>query len=197
MLTERLLSKLDEAGTDSGICACEATRKNGQIARDLASLYITDGDELSLYAYYSGTATSEIGGDTNIVGTMIGALLGATQGQQAIDNRLAEFVYRADYEEFGQAQSERNEMSYGFVMAIVCDSRQESHLVICTVYINRRDSFTFKIKCVINPFIFWGQPTDPSQLVTTHVEDVIVKVACRKEEELFHFSQFPSTVGSA
>jgi ADP-ribosylglycohydrolase len=50
----------------------------------------------------------EMGGDTNIVAAMIGALLGATQGQSAIDDRRAEIVFRSDYvrqigEEFGQA----------------------------------------------------------------------------------------------
>ncbi|CAF0851675.1 unnamed protein product [Adineta ricciae] len=48
-----------------------------------------------------------MGGDTNIVAAMIGALLGATQGQQTIDPRHCEVVYRTDYvrrigEEFGQ-----------------------------------------------------------------------------------------------
>jgi ADP-ribosylglycohydrolase len=50
----------------------------------------------------------EMGGDTNIVAAMIGALLGATQGQSAIDNRRTEIIFRSDYiqqigEEFGQA----------------------------------------------------------------------------------------------
>jgi ADP-ribosylglycohydrolase len=50
----------------------------------------------------------KMGGDTNIVAAMIGALLGATQGQSAIDNRRAEIVFRSNYirqigEEFGQA----------------------------------------------------------------------------------------------
>ena len=50
----------------------------------------------------------KMGGDTNIVAAMIGALLGATQGQSAIDSRRVEMVYRSDYvreigEEFGQA----------------------------------------------------------------------------------------------
>jgi ADP-ribosyl-[dinitrogen reductase] hydrolase len=50
----------------------------------------------------------EMGGDTNIVASMIGALLGATQGQQAIDHRRIDIVFRSDYvrqvgEEFGQA----------------------------------------------------------------------------------------------
>ncbi|CAF3692647.1 unnamed protein product [Rotaria sordida] len=50
----------------------------------------------------------QMGGDTNIIAAMIGALLGATQGQQAIDKRRAEIVFRSDYirqigEEFGQA----------------------------------------------------------------------------------------------
>jgi ADP-ribosylglycohydrolase len=51
---------------------------------------------------------SEMGGDTNIVAAMIGALLGATQGQQVLDDRHAEFVYQSNYvrqvgKEFGQA----------------------------------------------------------------------------------------------
>jgi ADP-ribosylglycohydrolase len=50
----------------------------------------------------------EMGGDTNIVAAMVGALLGATKGQSAIDNRRVEIVFRSDYvrqvgEEFGQA----------------------------------------------------------------------------------------------
>ena len=49
----------------------------------------------------------ELGGDTNIVAAMIGALLGATQGLQAIDDRRVEIVFRTNYirqvgEEFGQ-----------------------------------------------------------------------------------------------
>ena len=50
----------------------------------------------------------QMGGDTNIVAAMIGALLGATQGEQAIDSRRTGIVFRSDYirqigEEFGQA----------------------------------------------------------------------------------------------
>ena len=50
----------------------------------------------------------QMGGDTNIVAAMIGALLGAIQGQAAIDNRRAQMIYRSDYvrqigEEFGRA----------------------------------------------------------------------------------------------
>jgi ADP-ribosylglycohydrolase len=50
----------------------------------------------------------EMGGDTNIVAAMLGALLGATQGQSAIDNRRTKIIFRSDYiqqigEEFGQA----------------------------------------------------------------------------------------------
>ncbi|CAF1229423.1 unnamed protein product [Rotaria sp. Silwood1] len=50
----------------------------------------------------------QMGGDTNIIAAMIGALLGATQGHQAIDKRRTEIVFRSDYvqqigEEFGQA----------------------------------------------------------------------------------------------
>jgi len=49
----------------------------------------------------------QMGGDTNIVAAMIGALLGATQGEQSIDPRRIELVFRTDYvrqvgEEFGQ-----------------------------------------------------------------------------------------------
>ncbi|UJR32656.1 hypothetical protein I4U23_020116 [Adineta vaga] len=49
----------------------------------------------------------QLGGDTNIVAAMIGALLGATRGKQSIDNRRCEVVYHANYvrqvgEEFGQ-----------------------------------------------------------------------------------------------
>jgi ADP-ribosylglycohydrolase len=50
----------------------------------------------------------EMGGDTNIVAAMLGALLGATQGQSAIDNHRTKIIFRSDYiqqigEEFGQA----------------------------------------------------------------------------------------------
>lgn len=50
----------------------------------------------------------QMGGDTNIVAAMLGALLGAVRGQAAIDQRRSEAVYRADYvrdigNEFGQA----------------------------------------------------------------------------------------------
>ncbi|CAF3912097.1 unnamed protein product [Adineta steineri] len=50
----------------------------------------------------------EMGGDTNIVAAMIGALLGAKHGEEAIDHRRVEIVFRTDYvrqvgEEFGKA----------------------------------------------------------------------------------------------
>lgn len=50
----------------------------------------------------------KMGGDTNIVTAMLGALLGATHGQTAIDHRRVQLVYRSDYvrqigEEFGRA----------------------------------------------------------------------------------------------
>ena len=49
----------------------------------------------------------EMGGDTNIVAAMLGALLGATEGRQSIDPARGEHVFRADFvrqvgEEFGQ-----------------------------------------------------------------------------------------------
>jgi len=52
----------------------------------------------------------EMGGDTNIVAAMIGALLGAIQGLSAIDDRRVKIVYQSEYiqqigEHFGHALS--------------------------------------------------------------------------------------------
>lgn len=50
----------------------------------------------------------QMGGDTNIVAAMLGALLGATEGEKSIDNNRIQKVFRSDYvrrigEEFGKA----------------------------------------------------------------------------------------------
>jgi hypothetical protein len=93
-------------------------------------------------------------------------------------------------------KSEQNEMNCGFIAAIICDSKQECYVVIHSIYINRRDSFTFKKKYIVNPFVFWGQLTDPPDLVTIRIEDVIVKLAYNKDDNNFHFFKFPNTVES-
>jgi len=59
-----------------------------------------------------------------------------------------------------------------------------------------RDSLTFKNKYVLNPFIFWGQLTDPPHLVTIHIQDIIVKLGYSKAEQIFHFFQYPNIVES-
>jgi hypothetical protein len=53
----------------------------------------------------------------------------------------------------------------------------------------------FKKKKVVNPFIFWGQLTDPPDMVTIGIDDIIVKLAHSKQE-VFHFYQYPNTVES-
>ncbi|CAF1532838.1 unnamed protein product [Adineta ricciae] len=77
-----------------------------------------------------------------------------------------------------------NELSCGFVMAIVHDSKQKRSVTIHLVHINRWDSLTFKKKCIVNPFIFWGQLTKPPELKTIDVHDIDVKIAYN------HFTKF-------
>jgi hypothetical protein len=90
---------------------------------------------------------------------------------------------------------EQTQTNCGFIAAIYYDSNQECNVVVHMVRIDRRDSFTFKKRNVINPFMFWGQPTDPPHLVTVRIDNIIVKLAY-SEQDIFHFFQFPNTVES-
>ena len=90
---------------------------------------------------------------------------------------------------------EQNQVKCGFIASIASDSNQECNVIVHTVYINREDSLTFKSRNIINPFIFFGQLTDPPHLVTVHIDDILVKIAYTKQD-IFHFFQFPNTVES-
>ncbi len=90
---------------------------------------------------------------------------------------------------------DQEKTSCGFITAIVYDSEPQCYVVLHKVHIDRYDSFVFKNKHVINPFIFWGNLTDPPQMKTVHLRDVIVKLAHSKQEA-FHFYQYPNTVES-
>ena len=43
---------------------------------------------------------------------------------------------------------------------------------------------------------FWGHSTDFPKFVLTTLKNIIVKLAYKKEDDLFHFFQFPNTVES-
>ena len=90
---------------------------------------------------------------------------------------------------------EQNETNCGFLAAIFYDSNQRCNVVLHKVHIDRHDSFTFKTKNVVNPFIFYGQLTDPPHMVTVHIDAIVVKLAHSKQE-IFHFYQYPNTVES-
>jgi hypothetical protein len=90
---------------------------------------------------------------------------------------------------------EQNDTNCGFIVAIIYNLKQECSVVIHTVSVDRRDSFIFKTKNVVNPFRFWGELTDPPNMVTIPIDDIIVKLAYNKQES-FHFFQFPNTVES-
>jgi hypothetical protein len=93
-------------------------------------------------------------------------------------------------------KNDRDEISCGFIVAIVSDSNHRCDLTIHTVYIDRGDSLTFKKKYVFNPFIFQGQLTDPPHLVTIDIQYITVKIAYSKVENVFHFFQYPNTAES-
>ena len=90
---------------------------------------------------------------------------------------------------------DQHQTNCGFVTAIVYDSKQECYVVLHKIHIHRQASFTFKNKKIINPFIFWGDLTDPPQMITVHLNDIFVKLAYSKQE-MFHFYQYPNVVES-
>ncbi|CAF3153953.1 unnamed protein product [Rotaria sp. Silwood2] len=90
---------------------------------------------------------------------------------------------------------DKHEIKCGFIMAIIYDMKQQCNMVLHTVSIDQQDSFTFKKKTVVNPFIFWGQLSDPRNMVTIPIDDIIVKLAYSKQD-IFHFFQFPNIVES-
>ena len=91
--------------------------------------------------------------------------------------------------------NDKHEMKCGFIVAIIYDMKQKCNMVLHTVCIDQRDSFAFKKKIVVNPFIFWGQLSNPPNMVTVPIDDIIVKLAYSKQD-IFHFFQFPNTVES-
>ena len=89
-----------------------------------------------------------------------------------------------------------SKVNCGFIAAIIRQSEQQCHIVIHTINISRQDSFTLKNKHVVNPFIFWGRLTDPPHRLIINIQDIIVKIAYNKQDEVFHLFQFPNTVES-
>lgn len=47
----------------------------------------------------------------------------------------------------------------------------------------------------MNSFIFWGELTDPPNMATIHIDNIIVKLAHSKQD-MFHFFQLLNTVDS-
>lgn len=90
---------------------------------------------------------------------------------------------------------DQQQTSCGFIMGIIYDSKQECYMILHKVKIDRHGSFTCSNKHVLNPFIFWGNLTDPPEIMTVHLKDIIVKIAYSKQEA-FHFYQYPNTVES-
>ena len=93
-------------------------------------------------------------------------------------------------------KNEKNEICCGFIAAIVCHPKEKCRMVINQIQINHRDSLILPGRCIINPYIFWGHSTDFPKFVLTPLKNIIVKLAYKKEGELFHFFQFPNTVES-
>jgi hypothetical protein len=91
---------------------------------------------------------------------------------------------------------DQTEMGCGFIVAITSQLKQQCSLIIHTVLIDRRDSLTFKKKHIVNPFIFQGYLTDPPNLITIDIQDILVKIAHSKVDNIFHFFQYPNTVES-
>ena len=72
---------------------------------------------------------------------------------------------------------DEHETKWRFIVAIIYDMKQKCNMVLHTVCIDQRDSFTFKKKIIVNPFRFWGQLANPPNMVTIPVDDIIVKLA--------------------
>jgi hypothetical protein len=87
-------------------------------------------------------------------------------------------------------------VEYGFIAAIILDAMQQCNIIVHKVRINHWDYLILKKKRFINPFIFWGKQTQPPELTTIDLNSIIVKLAYRKDRDLFHFFQFPNTVES-
>lgn len=90
---------------------------------------------------------------------------------------------------------DKRETNCGFIIAIIYDSLKQCYAMIHTVRVDRHDSLIIKKKCVINPFIFWGKLTDPPNLITIHIDNIIIKLAHSKQD-IFHFYQFPNSIES-
>ncbi|CAF3393914.1 unnamed protein product [Rotaria socialis] len=93
-------------------------------------------------------------------------------------------------------KNQNNETCYGFVVAILNQPQEGYRILVNQIQVNRRDSLILKGRCIINPFIFWGHLTDTPKFVIISLEHIIVKLAYRRENDLFHFFQFPNTVES-
>ena len=84
-----------------------------------------------------------------------------------------------------------SDVECGFIVAIARYSTQQCKLIIHSVNIALHDSVTVNKKRVVNPFIFWGQLSCPSVLVTIGMQDIIVKLAHRTEKSIILFFSTP------
>lgn len=92
--------------------------------------------------------------------------------------------------------NDQRELDCGFIVGIISDSKQQCNLIVHKVHIERQDTFTFKKKRVINPYIFWGKLTVPPTLMTIQIQDIVVKIAYSNAGTMFHFFQYPNTTES-
>jgi hypothetical protein len=93
-------------------------------------------------------------------------------------------------------KTHQSEVNCGFIVGIISTSKQQCNLTIHEVQIDQEDSITYKNKYIVNPFIFWGQLTDPPHLITIDIQDILVKIAYSKVKDTFHFYQYPNTAES-
>ncbi|CAF1233917.1 unnamed protein product [Adineta ricciae] len=85
-----------------------------------------------------------------------------------------------------------NDTKCGFIVGIIYDSKQKCSVIIHCVRVAKQDSFIFKGKTIVNPYVFFGQLSNPPHLEIINLHDIIIKLAYSKQET-FHFFQFPNT----
>ncbi|CAF2096875.1 unnamed protein product [Rotaria magnacalcarata] len=90
---------------------------------------------------------------------------------------------------------ENHETNCGFIVAIISDAMNQCYTLIHTVRIERRDTLVINKKKLVNSFMFWGQLTNPPNMVMVHINDIVVKLAHSKQD-IFHFFRYPNTVES-
>ena len=90
-------------------------------------------------------------------------------------------------------QTCQNEVNCGFIVAFISDPNQQCHLTLHKVHVDQHDSLTLNGKHIINPFIFWGQLTDPPRLQTIHIQVIMLKIAYTTAKDIFHFYRYPNT----